>query len=77
MKQDKLYHKVLKVLTTPKPMPVEDIHRSLDIVEYVLRDARDLKVETQVVTWALKCMKENPQLDISDAIQMGYEEYIR
>ena len=56
---------------------MEDIHRSLDIVEYVLRDARDLKVETQVVTWALKCMKENPQLDISDAIQMGYEECIR
>jgi hypothetical protein len=77
MKQTKLYQKVLKVLMTPKPTPVEDIHRSLDIVEYVLRDARDLKVETEVVTWALKRMKENPKLDISDAIQLGYEEWVR
>jgi hypothetical protein len=75
MKQSKLYQKVIKVLMTPKPMPVEDIHRSLDIVEHVLRDARDLKIETEVVTWALKHMKENPKLDISDAIQLGYEEW--
>ena len=75
MKQSKIYQKVIKVLMTPKPRPVEDIRRSLDIVEHVLRDARDLKVETEVVTWALKRMKENPKLNISDAIQMGYEEW--
>ena len=75
MKQSKLYQKVIKVLMSPKPKPSEDIHRSLDIVEHVLRDAHDLKVETEVVTWALKRMKENPKLSISDAIQMGYAEW--
>jgi hypothetical protein len=75
MKDTKLYKKAIALLTKHKPRPVEDIHRSLDIVEHVLRDARDLKVETEVVTWALKRMKENPKLNISDAIQMGYEEW--
>ena len=67
----------LKKYTMKQRRSVEDIHRSLDIVEHVLRDARDLKVETEVVTWALKRMKENPKLDISDAIQLGYEEWVQ
>jgi hypothetical protein len=75
MKDTKLYKKAIALLTKPKPRPVEDIHRSLDVVEHVLRDAHDLKVETLVVTWALKHMKENPKLTISDAIILGYEEW--
>ena len=71
-----LFQKVKSILAKKRVVdPVEDIHRSLDIVDHVLRDARDLKVETEVVTWALKRMKENPKLSISDAIQMGYEEW--
>lgn len=75
MKDTKLYKKAIALLTKPKPIPVEDIHRSLDVVEHVLRDAHDLKVETLVVTRALKRMKENPALNISDAIILGYEEW--
>jgi hypothetical protein len=75
MKDTKLYKKAIALLTKPKPRPVEDIHRSLDVVEHVLRDAHDLKVETLVVTRALKRMKENPALNISDAIILGYEEW--
>jgi len=75
MKDTKLYKKAIALLTKPKPWPVEDIHRSLDVVEHVLRDAHDLKVETLVVTRALKRMKENPALNISDAIILGYEEW--
>ncbi len=75
MKGTALYKKAIALLTKPKPSLVEDIHRSLDVVEHVLRDAHDLKVETLVVTWALKRMKENPALNISDAIILGYEEW--
>ncbi len=75
MKDTKLYKKAIALLTKPNPRPVEDIHRSLDVVEHVLRDAHDLKVETLVVTRALKRMKENPALNISDAIILGYEEW--
>jgi hypothetical protein len=75
MKGVALYKKAIALLTKHKTRPVEDVHRSLDVVERVLRDAHDLKVETLVVTWALKRMKENPKLTISDAITLGYEEW--
>jgi hypothetical protein len=75
MKDTKLYKKAIALLTKPKPRPVEDIHRSLDVVEHIMKDARDLKIDTEVVTWALKCMKENPALNISAAIILGYEEW--
>jgi hypothetical protein len=55
----------------------EDIHKSLDIVDAILHDARDFKLETEVVTWALKYMKRNPNLTISDAITLAYEEWVK
>jgi hypothetical protein len=74
----KLYKQVKNVLSKKQAVdPVEDIYRSIAIVESVLHDARDLKIETQVVTWALKFMKQNPSIDISDAMIMGYEEWIQ
>jgi hypothetical protein len=74
----KLYKQVKNVLSKKQAVDsVEDIYRSIAIVESVLHDARDLKIETQVVTWALKFMKQNPSIDISDAMIMGYEEWIQ
>jgi len=57
--------------------PVEDIHRSIAIVDLVLHDANDLKVATEVVTWALKYMKQDPTQDISDAMLAAYEEWVK
>ena len=57
--------------------PVEDIHRSADVVMYVLHEADDYGIVIQVVTEALRIMKENPTLQISDAIVLGLEKYIR
>ena len=57
--------------------PVEDIHRSMDIVEHVLNEAYDLGCATQVVTYALKMMKENPKLQISDAIIASINEWLK
>ena len=74
----KLFRKVKDVLSKKHVIePVEDIYRSIAIVESVLHDARDLKIETEVVTWALKFMKQDPSIDISDAMIMGYEEWAR
>jgi hypothetical protein len=56
--------------------PVEEFHRSLEVVDLVLKDAIDFGMETKVVTWALKLMKNNPDLDISDAIIQSYDTYI-
>lgn len=57
--------------------PVEDIHRSLDIVEHVLNEAHDYRITPLVVTYALRAMKENPKLQISDAIERGLEECLK
>ena len=54
---------------------VEDIHRSLDIVEFVLHEADDLGILTSVVTRALQRMQENPNQDISDAIVNAIEDF--
>lgn len=69
--------KQLKKLTQKRRRPVEEIHRSLDVVEHILRESDDFGVTPEVVTWALKYMKENPNLDISDAIILGYEEWVK
>jgi hypothetical protein len=57
--------------------PVEDINRSMDVVTYVLHEADDYGIATEVVTEALRIMKENPTMQISDAIVLGLETYIR
>lgn len=67
----------LKKYTQKRKRPVEDIHRSLDIVEHVIQETDDLGITPEAVTWALKYMKENPDLDISDAIVLGYEEWAK
>lgn len=74
---DIIYKKALTVLKKHKKLPVEDIHRSLDIVQYILDEAADFNLQAEVVTWSLKFMKENPHADISDAIEAGYNEWIK
>ena len=74
----RLYKKVKNVLSKNQAVdPVEDIYRSIAIVESVLHDARDLKIETQVVTWALNLMKQDPSINISDAMIMSYETWVK
>ena len=74
----RLFKKVKNVLSKKQAVdPVEDIYRSIAIVESVLHDARDLKIETQVVTWALNLMKQDPSINISDAMIMSYETWVK
>jgi hypothetical protein len=74
----RLYKKVKNVLSKKQAVdPVEDIYRSIAIVESVLHDAHDLKIETQVVTWALNLMKQDPSINISDAMIMSYETWVK
>ena len=74
----RLFRKVKDVLRKKQAVePVEDIYRSIAIVESVLHDAHDLKIETEVVTWALKFMKQDPSIDISDAMIISYETCVK
>jgi hypothetical protein len=74
--EQRLVEKLKKITCKNKTRPVEDIHRSMDIVEHVLHEATDLGIAPNVVTWALKYMKQNPKLDISDAMVMALEYWV-
>lgn len=79
MEDRKLFAKFKKIAArkAKRRGPVEDINRSLAVVDAVLHDARDFSLEVEVVTWALKYMKENPELTISDAMVLGYEKWLK
>jgi hypothetical protein len=78
MEDKKLFQKVKKLLKTKHVVdPMEDVYRSIAIVEMILHDSIDLKIETNVVTWAIKFMKQDPSLDISDAMIMAYDEWTK
>ena len=71
-----LFQKVKSILAKKRVVdPVEDIHRSIAIVDLILQDAADLGIATEVVTWALKYMKQDPTQDISDAMISAYEQW--
>lgn len=73
-----LFNKFKKIVKGKKSKrPVEEFHRSLEVVDIVLKDAMDFGMEIEVVTWALKLMKNNPKMDISDAIITSYEEWVK
>ena len=58
-------------------MEKHDVIQELDYVQSLLDEASEWGLEAEVVTFALKYMKENPNLAISDAITFGYEEWIK
>lgn len=49
----------------------------MDAVAIALEQSREEGLEVEVVTWALRYMKENPSLTISEAITMGYYEWVK
>jgi peptide subunit release factor 1 (eRF1) len=74
----KLFNKFKRIVSRKKKQrAAEEFSRSLDVVDWVLQEAMDLKVEVEVVTFALKLMKEDPTLNISDAIMFAYEDWVK
>ena len=74
----KLFNKFKRIVSCKKKKrAAEEFSRSLDVVDWVLQEAVDLKVEVEVVTFALKLMKEDPTLNISDAIMFAYEDWVK
>ena len=49
----------------------------MDAVAIALEQSREEGLEVEVVTWALRYMKNDPTLTISEAITMGYYEWVR
>ncbi len=49
----------------------------MDAVAIALEQSREEGLEVEVVTWALRYMKNDPTLTISEAITMGYYEWVK
>jgi hypothetical protein len=46
-------------------------------INTVLQDAEQYNQQVEVVYYALKYMKENPKLTITEAIMLGHDEWIK
>jgi hypothetical protein len=55
----------------------ETLVSEMDTVAMVLEQSCEENLEVEVVTWALRYMKENPSLTISEAITMGFYEWVK
>ena len=60
-----------------RPKYPEPIAKSLIVIDEVLKDAHDLKVESEVVMFAMMHIRDNPSATISEAIILGYEQWVR
>ena len=71
-------HKFAWFFTNGRKINNEALHiDGMDCVAITLHDAKLQGLETEVVTWALIYMKNNPSLSISEAITMGYYEWVK
>lgn len=55
----------------------EDFEEEMNIVQTALKESEDWGLHTEIVTWALKYMKDDPSLTIGQAITMGYLEWMK
>lgn len=56
---------------------MRDINTELDIVSVFIRDAHKHGLVPEVVLFALKYMKENPDSSIEDAMNYGFWEWVK
>jgi hypothetical protein len=53
-----------------------NINNEFDIVNVFIRDADKYGLVSEVVLFALKYMKNNPDKTIEDAMNYGYDEWV-
>jgi len=49
----------------------------MSLIRSFLIDARDCGLETEVVMWAIKSMKEDSDISISQAMARGFYEWVK
>jgi len=54
-----------------------DINNELDIVDVFIKDADKYGLVSEVVLFAIKYMKNNPDKTIEDAMNYGYDEWVK
>lgn len=49
----------------------------MELIREVLEKATEHGLQVEVVTWALKAMQEDPELQPYEAIALGYQEWVK
>jgi hypothetical protein len=49
----------------------------IEIVSHALMEAKKHGLESEVMTWSLKTLKDNPSLSIEHAVKIGLAEWIK
>ena len=55
----------------------EDITEEQKYISMYLEEAEEYSLVTEVATWALLAMKENPQLTPAMAMRLGFDEWVK
>jgi hypothetical protein len=55
----------------------ENIYDVMKYVKYTLEEAKECHMETEIVVWALKYMKDDPTLTIKQAMAYSFNDWIK
>jgi len=58
-------------------LKIIQMDNEIDIVAESLELARERGLEAEVVTWALRTIKEDPSLEIEHAIKIALAEWVK
>jgi hypothetical protein len=64
-------------LTAEETAELSAYTNEVEFVGDCIRQASEYGLEAEVAHWALKEMKQNPNLSISDAIWIGFNEWVK
>lgn len=56
---------------------MENKEQQLDTCSQLLKTSEEYGLTTEVVIDALSAMKANPKLEISEALQYGFDEWVK
>ena len=56
---------------------METIQEELESIANALKESSKYNLEIEVVAWALQAMKEDNNLSISEAINIGFNEWVK
>ena len=49
----------------------------IEYVDYLLKEASKYKLEAEIVVWALKAIQEDPELTVEQAMELGFQEWVK
>ena len=58
-------------------MEEENVNLQMDAISDAIEIASPFQLEIEVILWSMKALKENPELTIKEAIDIGLDEWIK